>query len=265
MDFATIGGLLAGIYFIVFWGIGDPGRIAMFIDLPSVAITLGGTCAAILVAHPFSSLSSLASSIRQVFIPQRLDNMALIRQFILLCEQARREGILSLEPRIMAIQDEYLRHGLQLVVDGADVDTIRNMMETELEQTESRHRASIQVMEDFGSLAPAFGMIGTLVGLVLMLANMSDPSTIGPAMAVALITTFYGSLLANLFCIPVAIKLRGYSRQETQIRTMMLDGVLGLQAGENPRVLEWKLLSYLSPDAKRKWSLQQGNMRRQHA
>jgi chemotaxis protein MotA len=190
----------------------------------------------------------LLSALKNAFIPVKIDQIALVGRFIALSEQARREGILSLENGLFQINDEFFRRGLQLAVDGTDPAIIRALLESELDQIEQRHHKGSQVLEDLAAIAPAFGMIGTLIGLVLMLANMSDPDTIGPAMAVALITTFYGALIANLFCLPLAIKLRGYSAKEIQAKTMIMEGVMALQSGENPRLMEWKMLTYLAPD-----------------
>jgi chemotaxis protein MotA len=165
-------------------------------------------------------------------------------------EKARREGLLALEDDLDELDDEFLRKGIQLVVDGTDPEIIRNIMETELNHMESRHATGIKVFEDWGIFAPAFGMIGTLIGLILMLANIEDKSAIGPGMSTALITTLYGAILANLVFIPVANKLTTVNNQEILIREIMIEGTLSIQSGDNPRIVKEKLVSFLPPEVR---------------
>ena len=252
MDFATIGGIVAGLFLIIRLGIGDPAKIAMFIDARAVAITIGGMISAMFIAYPLSTLLSVFSIVKNAFIPTRIDSAKVVTDIVGYSERSRREGILSLETNIHEVEDRFLRKGLQLAVDGTDGALIREILSIDLENMEARHKHGIQFFDDAGTLAPAFGMVGTLVGLVMMLGNMSDPSAIGPAMAVALITTFYGAFIANMFCIPIAVKLKNLHVEEHMVRTMMLEGVLSLQNGENPRLVESKMLSFLSPDARLK-------------
>lgn len=154
---------------------------------------------------------------------------------------------MSLEEAAGEIDDAFLRKGILLVVDGTDPELVRAIMETELVSMEDRHKKKITFWEDVGSMGPAWGMIGTLVGLVNMLNNMSDPNSIGPQMAVALITTLYGSLLANWICTPIAMKLKMNNDEECRMKEIMVEGLLSIQAGENPRVIEEKLKSFLAP------------------
>lgn len=247
MDLGTIGGLIGGTFVIIWFGIG-PTRIPMFIDIPSVAIVIGGTIAAVFVSYPIRHLKNVVAVIKNTFFPQSNDAVAVIKMIVSFAEQARREGILALENRTQEIDDEFLKKGIQLAVDGTEPELIQDIMRTEISFIESRHKSNFEVVDAIGALAPAFGMIGTLVGLVLMLANMSDPTAIGPAMAVALITTFYGALVANLFMIPMCIKLKYYSADEILIKNLMLEGIMSLQSGENPRIVEWKLTAFIDPD-----------------
>lgn len=247
MDFATIAGVVIGTYLVVFWGIGDPMKIALFIDIPSVAITIGGSIAALMVAYPFSTLAGVGSAIKKTLINRRADRIATIKSLVHLSEVSRKEGLLSLEGRLPQIPDEFMRRNLQLLIDGTDATDMEKLMDAEIEALDHRHRAMAQIFDDFASLTPAFGMIGTLVGLVLMLANMNDPSTIGPAMAMALITTFYGALIANLFLIPMAIKLKNYNNDEVHHRLLIKDGMMALQNGMNPRYVQSRLMVYLNP------------------
>jgi len=248
MDLATIIGLVSGFILIVFVGIGDPRKIAMFVDLQSIAITFGGVFSAIMVAYPFSSIIGAISVARNAFLSKTPDLKLAVSTLLILAERARKEGILSLDSMTHDIEDEFLRKGISLAVDGTDPTLLREILTVEIDSIDARHRSGMQIFEDIGMLGPAFGLVGTLVGLVMMLGNMSDPSSIGPAMAVALITTFYGALIANLVSIPIAIKLRGLNHREILVRTVILEGIMAIQNGENPRLLETKLCAFLSPD-----------------
>lgn len=170
-----------------------------------------------------------------------------IKKIIELSNTARKEGLLQLEEAASELDDEFMKKGILLIVDGTDPDLVRSIMETELVSIEGRHKKVIKVWEDIGSMGPAWGMIGTLVGLVNMLQNMSDPSSIGPAMSVALLTTLYGSMIANWICAPVASKLKVNNEAEIMMKEIMIEGLLSIQAGENPRVIEEKLKSFLAP------------------
>ncbi|MBR3769752.1 MAG: MotA/TolQ/ExbB proton channel family protein, partial [Lachnospiraceae bacterium] len=172
---------------------------------------------------------------------------ASIKNIIDLANVARKEGLLALEEAANNIEDPFLKKGVMLVVDGTDPELVRAIMETELVSTDGRHRTKISFWENIATMGPAWGMIGTLVGLINMLQNMDDPNSIGPAMAVALITTLYGSLLANWIATPVATKLKTKNDEEMQLKEIMIEGLLSIQAGENPRVIEEKLKSFLSP------------------
>lgn len=249
MDLGTVGGLVVIIGLIAGLGIG-PANIPMFIDVPSVAIVIGGTFGAIFVCYPLGSVKNLVGILKNTFFPQAQDFVTIIKLVVSFAEQARREGILALEARIQEIDDEFLKKGIQLAVDGTEPELIKDILETEIGFVEERHKANAQIVDDVGALGPAYGMIGTLVGLVLMLANMSDPSAIGPAMAVALLTTMYGSIMANVFAIPLGTKLKFYSSQELLTKTLMLEGIMSLQAGENPRIVEWKLSSFIDPQTR---------------
>jgi chemotaxis protein MotA len=177
-----------------------------------------------------------------------IQNMGeLVRLFVSLGQKARREGLLALEDELESLNDKFLVNGLQMVIDGLDPELIRDIMETEVTATEQRHKLGQDVFRAWGALAPAFGMIGTLIGLVQMLANLDDPSAIGPGMAVALITTFYGSVLANLFFIPMAGKLAIRSDAESSLKEAIIEGVLSIQAGTNPRILQEKMKAFVSP------------------
>jgi chemotaxis protein MotA len=208
---------------------------------------LGGTLGAILVYFPLENLLGMGGIIRQVFFAQSQSTSSLIATIIDLAGRARREGILSLQNVSNETDDEFLVKGINLVVDGIEESVIEQILATEVDFIEERHKNGADMLASMGALSPAFGMIGTLIGLVIMLQNLQDTSAIGPAMAVALITTFYGALLANLVFIPFSGKLRVRSAQEVLLRRLTLEGILAIGAGNNPRVVEQKLNSYLAP------------------
>ena len=172
---------------------------------------------------------------------------ALLKLPLFTANVARKEGLLSLEEAASDINDDFLKKGIMLIVDGTDPELVRGIMETELDCIDARHKEKIKFWQDLGSMGPAWGMIGTLIGLVNMLNNMSDASSIGPAMAVALLTTMYGSMLSNWICTPTSTKLAFNNGKEITVKTIMIEGLLSIQAGENPRVIEEKLKSFLAP------------------
>jgi chemotaxis protein MotA len=173
--------------------------------------------------------------------------------------KARREGLLALEAEMDTIKDEYIKQSIQLIVDGIQGESIKDSMELELQNLEARHLRGQSLFKTMGSLFPAWGMIGTLIGLINLLKQLSDPSKIGPAMAIALITTFYGSVLANFICIPIANKLALKSKEEINIKEMVIEAVLSIQAGENPTIMEHKLKTFLSPEQKHTYNASKNN------
>ncbi len=248
MDLATIIGILVA-FGLVIAALG--GDALLFFDLSSILIVCGGTIGAVLVTYPLESVLSVARIIKKTFLSKAQDPGELIAQFVDYATRVRREGILSLEAHLKNIPDEFLRKGLQLTVDGLDPQLIQEILETEIACLEERHLKGAEILQTFGTLAPGMGMVGTIIGLVLMLKRMNDPSTIGPAMAVALLTTFYGAVMANLVFNPMAGKLRARSREEVLTRTMVVEGIMSISRGENPRILEEKMNSYLPPKERR--------------
>ena len=247
MDLSTLIGLASGLGLIIFGIIITGGTFNSFVSIPSVVITIGGSFAALMVANPLSRILGL---MRYVNISLRIPNYEeerIISQLVTFSEKARREGLLALEDDLEEVEDEFLRKGIQLVVDGTDPDIIKNILYNELNQIQSRHAIGIKIFDDWGKLAPAFGMIGTLIGLIVMLGRIEDKSAIGPGMATALLTTLYGALLANGVFIPTANKLRDRNQREVLLKEIMIEGRLSIQSGDNPRILEEKLLSFLPP------------------
>ena len=218
-----------------------------YYDLPSVIITIGGSIAGVLASYKLKDFIIGLKSITLAFKEKVIDPGAVISNIIDLSNVARKEGLLALEEASNDIDDPFLKKGIMLVVDGTDPELVRGILETELTCLEERHKKVISLWEKWAELGPAWGMIGTLIGLVNMLNNMEDASTIGPSMAVALITTLYGSIIANWLCNPVATKMKVNNDLEVIVKEVMVEGLLSIQAGENPRVIEEKLKSFLSP------------------
>lgn len=232
---------------MVLMGIVSGSPLKLFVDIPSVMITLGGTFGIIFINYPLRDVVGVFGVIRNVFLSQRREIHTLIPMFVDFATQARREGILTLESAAEDLKDPFFKQGLELVIDGLEPQAIREILETEIEHIEQRHIKGADILNSIGTYAPAMGMVGTLIGLVQMLQSMSDPSSIGPSMAVAIITTFYGAIMANLIALPMAGKLTTRSREEVIEKGMIIEGIMSISAGDNPRIMERKLHSYLAP------------------
>lgn len=246
MDLSTVVGLILA-FGLVFAAILAGGSIAAFIDIPSVLIVIGGTFACCLTNFPLPTVLSLPGVVKNAFFMKPLSPLDTVSTLVSFAERARREGILALEGSMDEIDDDFIRSGLRLAVDGVEPELIKDILQTELAFIEDRHRNGQNIFEYMGSAAPALGMIGTLVGLVKMLGNLSDPNAIGPSMAIALLTTLYGAIMANLMFIPLAGKLKARSQEEILIKEVAIEGVMSIQSGDNPRILEQKLLAFLAP------------------
>ena len=253
MDIASIIGLVVAIVLIIISiCLGDEGvaGIKAFLDAPSAMITFGGAFSVCLIMS--SSIKDYISSLKSIGLimkPVTSNEEEVIKQIIDLSNVARKEGLLQLEEAANeSIEDEFIKKGILLIVDGTDPEFVRSILETELECINTRHKEVIGFWENLASMGPAWGMIGTLIGLINMLGDLSDINSVGPNMAVALVTTFYGSVLANWLCTPVATKLKSKNDTEIMLKEIVVEGLLSIQAGENPRVIEEKLKSFLSPD-----------------
>ena len=244
MDIATIVGLVVGVA-LMLWAIMGKSDLSAFADGGSVAIVLGGSFSAALISFPIQNLVGVAKVVKNCFFTKARNPKDLITEMVGYAEVARRDGILALENVSADIQDPFLVAGIQMAVDGTDPDLIESIMLSDLESVEARHAEGKALFDNIGKFAPAFGMIGTLIGLVIMLQNMADPASIGPAMAIALLTTMYGALLANLVALPLAEKLGLRSRQETMLKMVVIKGVMSIQSGDNPRIVEQKLKTFL--------------------
>jgi chemotaxis protein MotA len=249
MDIATLIGIFAGIICIGY-GLMSGGSPQAFWDIPSIFIVIGGGIASTLVSYRVHEVTKIMRIVAKAFTSKQDTFFSTIDTVTHLAQVARREGLLSLENHIENIEDEYLKDSLQLIVDGIEPSIIRNYMMIELDSLKARHAKGQSLFKTLGAMFPAWGMIGTLIGLINLLKSLDDPSKIGPAMAVALVTTFYGSILANFICLPIANKLAINSKEEIQLKAMMIEGVLSIQAGENPRMIANKMKGFLSSEQK---------------
>ncbi len=246
MDIATIIGII-GAFVLIIWAILLGGSLNMFMDMPSVLIVIGGTLMALLANFPMNRVLGVASVVKKALAFPGSDPNEIIRKMVRYAEMARKEGMLALEEDSENEPDLFLRKGLRLAVDGTDPSLLEKILATDNEQLQARHQEGKNILEAGGTFAPAFGMIGTLIGLIKMLANLDNPDSIGEGMAVALLTTFYGAVLANAVFLPLAGKLAHRSRSEILIREMVIDGIMAIQSGDSPRIVEEKLKSFLSP------------------
>ncbi len=251
MDIATIVGIVTAFGLIV-WSILLGGSLSGFIDPPSVAVVVGGTMGALLISFPLPKFLSMINIFKKTFLFTLEEPNVVIGKMVGYAERARREGMLALEEDSENETDEFLRKGLRLAVDGTDPQLLEKILETDVEQIENRHSEGAKILSTGGTFAPAFGMIGTLIGLVNMLSSLEDPTQIGAGMATALITTFYGAVLANSFFLPLSSKLETRSKEEMVIKNMIIEGIMAIQSGDSPRIVEEKLKSFLSPTVRKK-------------
>lgn len=250
MDLSTIIGIIAGLLLIML-AILEQGSLLTFWSFSSLLVVLGGVISATLIHFSLEQVLSVLRVLKNAFKQQPAEAYLIINKIVKMAERARREGLLSLDVELADENvDPFLAKGVQLVVDGTDPEMVRSILETDIIMLEERHKLGASIFTSMGASAPAFGMLGTLIGLILMLKDINDPDKLGPGMALALITTFYGALLANLVCLPIAGKLRLRSKQEILLKEIIIEGVLSIQAGENPRLVTEKLKSYLYPKQK---------------
>ena len=262
LDLASILGLVLCFVAVVYGILVGQDSIVIlmnFVHVPSIFITFGGALMSVMIMAPdlkgfIDNLKSFTLILKKV--PS--DEEDTIRTVIELSNIARKEGLLALEEAANNIDNEFMKKGVLLIVDGTDPELVKSIMETELNSIEERHASKVGFWENFAAMGPAWGMIGTLIGLINMLQKMDDPKLIGPNMSVALVTTFYGSMLANWICIPIATKLKANNAQEIRVKEVMVEGLLSIQAGENPRVIEEKLKSFISPARRRMMQQEEG-------
>jgi len=251
MNIATILGLIGCFAMCVMAVYTSGGTILTYADLPSFFMTCVGSYLGLFTFSNVAEALGVWKTLGLSFKTPKFDEKGIIIKLLAFSDKARREGLLALEEELEDLDDEFLKKGMRLVVDGTDGTIIQDLLELELSQIQGRHVSKISVINMWGTLAPGLGMLGTVVGLIAMLKNLEDKTALGPNMAVALITTLYGAIIANLVCIPLAGKLKTYDATETQIKEMEIEGILSIQRGENSRVLAVKLLSYLDPVTRR--------------
>lgn len=246
MDLITLLGIIFGMVLLIV-SIMMEGDITLFWSLSSIMIVFGGTFASTMVNFSMDQVLSVFPLLKVAFSKKSFDRGGMIDTLVDFAETSRREGLLALEEKALAVDEPFLQKGIQLVVDGTDAELVRNILEIELIFLEERHKVGQKVFEQMGAFSPAYGMIGTLIGLIAMLGALNDPDQIGMGMAVALTTTLYGSVASNLLFLPLAGKLSVKSDEEILLKQVMIEGILSIQAGENPRIVEEKLKSFLSP------------------
>lgn len=255
MDITTILGLVIGIVLVVFVGI-TPAKLGNFWDPASVAIVLGGTISAVISSYPLSTLKTIPKHMKMVIQGNKYNIGELVNTLEEMAQLARKNGLLALEEKANEIDDMFFKSAIMLIVDATEPEEVRELLENEVDAMSARHDEGAGLYEKASAMAPAFGMIGTLVGLVNMLKNMNveegGAGEIGPAMATALITTFYGCVLANMLFSPIAKKLRIRNEEELLYKQIMIEGILAIQAGDNPKFLKEKLVTYISQKERQK-------------
>jgi chemotaxis protein MotA len=251
MDLATLIGL------ILAWGaffgsvLMEGGSLASFANASAILLVIGGTFGATIASFPLDQIKQVPMIIRNAFQAGEEDMSEVIKKLVAFAERARREGLLALEDEAHEIKDDFLKKGVQLAVDGTDPELVRVILETEIAYLSERHEIGANIFSTLGGFAPTLGVIGTVAGLVHMLANLSDPSSMGPSIASAFIATLIGVSSANLIYLPIANKLKQRSKHELLTREVMMEGILAIQAGDNPRIVEEKLKAYLAPAMRR--------------
>ena len=247
MDLATILGVICAFGLVciaIFMG----GGVQLFINLPALMIVVGGTLGATMISYPLRDIFGVFNVVKKALFTRSIPVNELIKRFLSFAKKSRKEGILALESDLKEVKDEFIVKGIQLSIDGLEPEEIRDVLETEVDFIRSRHQLGAEIFTTMGTFSPALGMIGTLIGLVQMLQRLDDPSRIGPAMAVALLTTFYGSIIANIVCLPIAGKLRIRSKEEVLTKEMTIRGIISISNGDNPRILEQKLMAFIPPN-----------------
>lgn len=243
MDLATVIGMLGAIGFVVMAMILG-GNMGMFINVPSILIVFGGTLFVVLSQFTLGQFFGAGKVVGKAFMFKIDSPEALIEKIVEMADSARKGGFLALEEA--EIENPFMQKGVDMLVDGHDIEVVRETLAKDISMTSDRHEFGATMFKNMGDVAPAMGMIGTLIGLVAMLSNMDDPKAIGPAMAVALLTTLYGAFFANVMCLPIALKLQNRAEEEKLNQKLVLDGIVGIADGQNPRVIEGILKNYLA-------------------
>ncbi|WP_042275347.1 motility protein A [[Clostridium] dakarense] len=252
-DILTPIGLLLAVGLVLFGAMQGKSGLGIFFDPASIAITIGGSFAAVLITFSSDDLKKIIKILKTSFTSHNIYKIDLVDQFKELSRKVRKDGVLSIEEAVGEIEDSFLRKGLELVIDGLDPDTIKEILELEMLEIEGGYNKGSKIFKVWGTYAPAFGMIGTLIGLIQMLADMGSPDDIARGMSVALITTLYGALLANIVLNPVGFNIQNKGEKEIEYREMMLTGIMSIQDGDSTRVIEEKMITFLTVEEKRKY------------
>ncbi|MDK2562672.1 motility protein A [Romboutsia sedimentorum] len=252
-DILTPIGLILAVGLILFGSMQGDTSLSIFFDPASIAITIGGSFAAVLITFSSEDLKKLFKIIKLSFTSSNIYKMDLVDQFKELSRKVRKDGVLTIEDEVSEIEDDFLRRGLELVIDGMDVETINEILELEMLEVENSYDKGSRIFKVWGTYAPAFGMIGTLIGLIQMLADMGTPDVIASGMSKALITTFYGALLSNIILNPIGFNIQNKGQKEIDYREMMLCGITSIQNGDSTRIIEEKLITFLNTEEKLKY------------
>lgn len=247
MDLATILGITLGVSSLIIAFILEGGRIGMLIAVPAAIIVFGGTLGAVMAGFSLGELMLIPKLFKVILFSKPIDERALIEQIVELAEKARREGLLYLENHLREIESPFLRKGIQLIVDGTDPELVQNIMQIEMYAMQERHKVGQELFSQAGGYAPTMGIIGTVMGLIHVLGSLSTPESLGPAIAMAFTATLYGVSSANVIYFPIAARLKGLSAKEETAYQMMIEGLLALQAGNNPILIRERLTAYLKP------------------
>jgi chemotaxis protein MotA len=251
MDISSLIGIIGAFAMVIMSIFTSGGSLLTVMDLPSFLMVAVGSYFALMLSSSLSESLGIFNIIGRCFKIPVYNEQGIITKMMAFSEKARREGLLALEDELEDLDDEFMKKGLRLVVDGTDAEVIRSLMELELSQMQGRHADKIGIIAMWAALAPGLGMLGTVLGLIAMLKNLEDKASIGPNMALALVTTLYGSIIANLLMTPFGGKLRAQDSKESMVKEMVIEGVLSIQAGDNTRILAMKLLAYLNPSDRR--------------
>lgn len=246
MDIASLIGAVMGLG-IIAWTMNHEGGFALFWNTPGMILVFGGVIASAFLAYPLQAVLSLPAVIKKCFLYPLASPLTEIERMADYAVLARREGLLGLEEKVKDIKDPFLSKGVMLVVDGFSADSVREILEIDLAAMKERHLMAKKIVDNMSAMAPGYGMVGTLLGLVGMLARLSDPSTIGSSMAVSLLATFYGAAGANVIFMPLASKLEARTKQESLLRQLMIEGILSIQKGDKPQMLRERLKAFLNP------------------
>lgn len=251
MDLATVIGMILGWGCIIGGFLMEGGRPGALVEKSAAVIVFGGSIGATIICFSLKHTTSLPIVLKQAFFSKSLDRLQMMQDIVSLAKKARQAGILALEGEIARLDNVFLKQSVQLVVDGTQPELVREILDTEIEAMRMRHKGGVEFFTMWGGFAPTLGVLGTVMGLVHMLENLSDPGGMGPSIATAFIATFYGVGFANMFFLPVASKLKARSHEELSTYEMAVEGILSLQAGDNPRVVSTKMRSFLSPAEKK--------------